>query len=343
VGGRESDHPNRALQSVRRIAIGLCSVFLAGCGKEAATSAGNRELKIGFMVKQPEAPWFQLEWEFAEQAGADKGFKVIKIGAMDGERVLAGIDNLAAAGAKGFIICTPDARLGPAIVARAKATGLKVMSVDDQFIGADGKFMNLPHMGISARDIGREAGKALFAEMQVRGWNSAETGVAALTFEELETARERTDGAIDALLAAGMPAGRIFKAPLKTSDVPGGFDATNVLLTQQAGVKRWLVCGLNDEAVIGAVRAMEGRGFGAAEVIGVGIGGVAGVTEFKKDQATGFFGSILLAPKRHGYETAELMYKWITQDISPPPVTYTNGILITRTNHGQVMKEQGFR
>ena len=25
-------------------------------------------IKIGFLVKQPEEPWFQLEWKFADQA-----------------------------------------------------------------------------------------------------------------------------------------------------------------------------------------------------------------------------------------------------------------------------------
>jgi hypothetical protein len=31
-------------------------------------------IKIGFLVKQPEEPWFQLEWKFADQAAKDLGF-----------------------------------------------------------------------------------------------------------------------------------------------------------------------------------------------------------------------------------------------------------------------------
>ena len=42
-------------------------------------------------------------------------------------------------------------RPGPAIVAKVKTNGLKVMSVDDQFVGADRKFMeNVHHPGSSA-------------------------------------------------------------------------------------------------------------------------------------------------------------------------------------------------
>ena len=73
---------------------------------------------------------------------ADKyGFELKTIGAPDGEKVLSAIDNLAAQGAQGFVICTPNVKLGPSIVAKAKADNLKVFSVDDQFIGADGKPM----------------------------------------------------------------------------------------------------------------------------------------------------------------------------------------------------------
>ena len=38
--------------------------------KPATSSAGGDRLKLGFIVKQPEEPWFQLEWKFAEEAGA---------------------------------------------------------------------------------------------------------------------------------------------------------------------------------------------------------------------------------------------------------------------------------
>src|SRR5688572_18874045 len=100
--------------------LSLCALlafagFNAGCIKPSDakstapasdTSAKTGAIKIGFLVKQPESPWFQYEWKFAEQAGRDLGFSVMKIGATDGEKVLAAIDNLAANGAQGFVICT---------------------------------------------------------------------------------------------------------------------------------------------------------------------------------------------------------------------------------------------
>ena len=301
-------------------------------------------IKIGFLVKQPEEPWFQLEWKFADQAAKELGFTLVKIGATDGEKVLAAIDNLAAGGAQGLIICTPDTRLGPGIVAKARSAGLKLLAVDDQFVGSNGQPMTKVHyLGISASKIGEAVGQTLAAEMKKRGWTPADTAVCAATFDELATAKARTDGAINALKAAGFPENRIFKAAQRTADIPGSFDATNVLLTQKPDVKHWLVCANNDSGVLGAVRALEGRGFTAATAIGVGINDTDCITELEKAKPTPFFGSMLLSAKSHGYETAKMMYHWIKDGKEPPLDTRTVGVLITRENFRQVLKEQGVR
>lgn len=319
------------------------AVLPVGCGKsESESTSAAPKIKIGFLVKQPEEPWFQLEWKFAQQAADKDGFELIKIGTPDGEKALSAIDNLAAQGAQGFVICTPDVRLGPAIKAKADSDNLKLLSVDDQFVGPDGKFMDdVHHLGISAHNIGRMVGTGLAEQMKSRGWTNDDTALCDITFEELDTARERTDGAVEALKEAGFPESRVFKAPQKTSDVPGAIDAANILLTQHPDVKHWLICGMNDSAVMGAVRAMEGRGFDATNVCGIGINGTDCITEFKKEKPTGFYASILLTPRKHGYDTADMMYHWIKDGVEPAKVTYTSGILITRDTYQGIMKDQG--
>jgi len=335
-----------------RLLCALClgfAVIAAGCSKspDAATTAPAAKagaVKIGFLVKQPEEPWFQLEWKFADQAALALGFTLVKIGATDGEKALAAIDNLAAGGAQGFIICTPDTRLGQAIATKAKASNLKLIAVDDQFLGADGQPMKQVHyLGISARKIGESVGQVLAAEMKARGFNPADTAVCTATFDELATAKERTDGAVAALTAAGFSANRIFRAPMRTADIPGALDAANTLLTQQPAVKHWLVCGMNDSAVLGAVRALEGRGFAPESCVAVGINGTDCIVELEKAKPTSFHGSMLLSAKAHGYQTAEMMYKWIKDGVEPPLDTRTVGVLITRANFRQVLKEQGVR
>lgn len=325
---------------IYRVTLLLFLMFAAMFTMIQCSGKGGKKIRIGYLVKMPEERWFQDEHRFARMCGEKNGFEVITIGANDGEKVLAAIDNLAAQGAQGFVICTPDARLGPAILARSNAHGMKVFAVDDQFVGADGKFMDVPYMGIAARAIGETVGKALYAEFQKRGWKIEETAAAAITFDELNTVRERTEGAVSALVSAGFPEERIFRSPEKTTDVPGAFDAANTLLTQHANVKRWLVFSVNDEGVLGAVRAMENHGFGADRVIGIGIGGSSAIPEFEKEKPTGFYATCLLSPYRHGYEATELLYKWIRDGVEPPKDTRTVGILIDRRNYIKVMTEQ---
>jgi L-arabinose transport system substrate-binding protein len=323
----------------------LAALSIAACrpsdSDRPGGSTSTRKIRLGFLVKMPEEPWFQNEWKFAQQAADRYDFDLIKIGTPDGEKVLSAIDNLAAQGAQGFVICTPDVRLGPAIVAKARAHRMKVFAVDDQFLGPDGRFMDVPYMGISARDIGRTAGRAMWAELQRRGWKLEETGAAIITFDELDTARQRTEGAIEALTEAGFPKDRLFKAPEKTTDVPGAFDAAAICLTQHGEIKTWLAFGLNDEAALGAVRATEGRGFPADRVIAVGIGGDTALVDLQKEKPTGLFGTVVISPRRHGYETAEFLYRWIQDGVEPPKTTLTAGQLATRENYREIIESKG--
>ena len=309
----------------------------------AATSAFAEDVKIGFIVKQPEEPWFQDEWKFAQEAAKEKGFTLVEIGAQDGEKVQAAIDNLGAQGAQGFIICTPDVKLGPGIVAKAAANELKMMTVDDRLVNADGSpIEDVPHMGISATKIGEAVGQAIADEMKKRGWDPKTTGAIRVSYDQLPTAVDRVEGAISALKAAGFPAENVFDAPQAKTDTEAALNASTTVLNQHADIKNWVAFGLNDEAVLGAVRAAESVGIPAENMIGVGIGGAdSAINEFKKPSATGFFGTVIISPKRHGYETALNMYEWIANDKEPEKLILTSGELALRDNYEDVRKSLG--
>jgi L-arabinose transport system substrate-binding protein len=224
---------------------------------------------------------------------------------------------------------------------KADQLGLKVMSVDDRFIGNDGKPMtNVPHMGISAYQIGRQGGKAIMDEAKKRAWDMSTTGAICLTYDTLPTAKERTDGASDMLREMGFIPANIYKAPTKTdSTLEGGFDAANIVIAAHPNIKHWVDYSLCDDTTIGGVRALEGNGFKAQDIIGVGINGNAlAIGEFEKPQMTGFVATVLLAAKRHGYETAVNMYNWIKNGTVPPANVETAGILMDRSNYKQVGK-----
>ncbi len=327
-------------KQIAAVAITIGSLAISACDKDVGNK-NSGAVKIGYLVKQPEEPWFQTEMQFATKAGKENGFEVVTIATQDGEKVLSAIDNLAAQGAKGFVICTPDVRLGPAIKAKADSHQMKVMSVDDQFIGADGKFMtDVPHLGVAARSVGNVSGQSLMDEVKKRGWNVNEVGACIVTFDELDTAHQRTEGVIEKLIENGFPKDRIFKAPQKTTDIPGSFDASNVLLTQHPEIKKWIAAGMNDTASLGAVRALEGKGFKATDTIAVGINGTDCIDELKKPEATSFFGSVLMEANIHGYDSTLAVYKWATGGAKPAD-RFTGGKLITRDNFEKELKDHG--
>ncbi len=279
-------------------AIGLAAVM--------SQSAMAENLKLGFLVKQPEEPWFQTEWKFADKAGKDLGFEVIKI-------------------------------------AEARGYDMKVIAVDDQFVNAKGKPMDtVPLVMMAATKIGERQGQELYKEMQKRGWDVKESAVMAITSNELDTARRRTTGSMDALKAAGFPEKQIYQVPTKSNDIPGAFDAANSMLVQHPEVKHWLIVGMNDSTVLGGVRATEGQGFKAADIIGIGINGVDAVSELSKAQATGFYGSLLPSPDVHGYKSSEMLYNWVAKGVEPTKFTeVTDVVLITRDNFKEELEKKG--
>jgi len=321
----------------------IAAITLSGCGKSDSTPSQPQKIKIGFLVKQPEEGWFQTEWKFAQKAADENGFELIKIPVPDGEKVMNAIQSLSVQGAGGFVLCTPDPKLGPAITQKAAQLNLKFMTVDDQFLDPDGKIMaNVHHLGMSPYDIGKQAGETELAEMKKRGWAMADTAVCVNTFEQLDTAHQRTEGAKASLLAGGIPPEKLFLAANKATTLDGSFNATDACLTQHPEVKHWLLVGMNDNAVLGAVRATENHNFAAADVIGVGINGTDCWAELSKPQQTGFFGSLLLSPNKHGYQTTLLIYHWLKDGTEPPMTTYIrSATFINHDNWKQAVTDNG--
>ncbi|HAC69738.1 MULTISPECIES: substrate-binding domain-containing protein [Pseudomonas] len=321
----------------------LRAALAAGAVSLSLSAFAADPVKIGFLVKQPEEPWFQTEWAFAEKAAKDKGFTLLKIAVPDGEKTLAAIDSLAANGAKGFVICPPDVALGPAIVAKAKLNDLKVMAVDDRFVDAKGKFMeDVPYLGMAAFEVGQQQGAAMAAEAEKRGWKWDDTYAVINTYNELDTGKKRTDGSVEALKKAGLPTDHIIFAPQKTLDVPGSMDSTtSALVKLPSNAKHLIIGGMNDNTVLGGVRATESAGFKAEQVIGIGINGTDAIGELKKANS-GFFGSMLPSPHEEGYQTASMMYEWVTTGKEPPKYTAMDKVtLITRANFQQELEKIG--
>lgn len=329
-------------------ALSAFALIIAGCAQKAPPEPAPApepppKIKIGFLVKMPQDNWFKAEWKHALQCAMDNNFELLPIGAMNGQEVMAAIDKLAEQKAQGFVICTPDVKLGPAIINKAETHNMKVYTVDDRFLGSNGEpMLDIPYMGIANDEVGKMAGQALYDEFVKREWSIEETGVCVVTCDAIESAKIRTDSATDALKAAGFPEDRIFTAPAELPNAKSAGDSVAELIGEHSDVTRWLVCSVNDETVLGAVKAMESAEINPGRIIGIGIGaGIISVGEFSNAKPSGFHASVLLEKRRHGYESTESLFKWITLKTRPPMETLTKGNLINRNNYKDVMKEQG--
>ena len=197
-------------------------------------------------------------------------------------------------------------------------------------------------MGISATKIGEAVGQAIVDEAKKRGWDLKTVGAIRVSYDQLPTAVDRVEGAISVLKANGFPADNIFDAPQAKTDTEAALNAATTVLNKHADIKNWVAFGLNDEAALGAVRATESVGIAPENVIAVGIGGAeSAINEFKKPKATGFVGTVIISPKRHGYETALNMYDWVANGKEPEKLILTAGQLALRDNYAEVRKQLG--
>lgn len=287
--------------------------------------------------------WFQVETKFAKEKADELGAVLLVQEAKSGEEVQKVIDTMATQGVKGIIICSPEVQLGEAIKLQCEDKGLKLMSVDDRLEGTDGKPLDsVPHLGISATNIGKMVGETMVAEMKARGWNPAEVAAVAVLKEDLQTARDRVNGAKDALLAGGLAETSFHIAPWGGAvDIASAADTAKAVITRNATIKHWLCLSSNDDGVVGAVRALEERGVKPADIIGVGINGKLAAQEFKNTKESGVFASVMLKPSVHGGQTVEMMVAWLKDGKQPEALTLTDGSVINRLNYETEIVKEG--
>ena len=111
------------------------------------------------------------------------------------------------------------------------------------------------------------------------------------------------------------------------------------MLARHPNVKKWVVYALNEETVLGAVRATEQLHIPAADVIGVGINGAGeAFAEFQKKEPTGFTDDRRQLDEPRQGQHAEPV-DWIRGGKTPPADTQTSGKLMTRANWQAVRAE----
>ena len=336
------------------LALAALALALAGCNSGSTTSdkgttggaapgKASSKIKIGFIVKSMGDSWFQTETGFAKDEAKTLGVDIDVQEALNGDAVMNTIGTMMTNGVQGIIICSPETQLGTAIKASTDRDKIKLMSVDDRLVGPDNKpLTDIPHLGISATNIGMQVGTAISDEMKKRSWKPGEVAALAITAPNLETAQQRVKGAESILTAAGFLPANIFEVPWTGSvDIASASDASNAVLTAHSNFKKWVVFSSNDDGVLGGIRSLANRGIAPGDIVGVGINGMLAAQEWAKGQPTGMFASVLLQPKIHGAQTVDMMVKWIKDGTMPQMETYTTGTIINKDNYKDAMQKAG--
>jgi L-arabinose transport system substrate-binding protein len=133
----------------------LTALLLVGAN---AAPAYPDELKLGYINKMGEHPWFVAEVAGAKSAATEAG---VKLSTQDvqfnADLTLTTFDTMVGDGVKGIAIVVPDKALGPVVAEKAAKANIKLIAVDDDIYSQD-KTM-VPYIGMNAMAIGRQAGR----------------------------------------------------------------------------------------------------------------------------------------------------------------------------------------
>lgn len=141
-----------------------------------STAAFANDLKIGYINKMGDHPWFVAEVGGAKSAATTGGASFLSQDVQfNADLTITTFDTMIGDGVKGIAIVVPDKALGPLVAKRAKEAGIALVAVDDDIYAADGT--PVPYVGLDAYGIGQQVGRELAKLYQSEGWRKKTFGL----------------------------------------------------------------------------------------------------------------------------------------------------------------------
>jgi len=307
---------------------------LLGATMGASIAAADDDVRIGYINKMGDHPWFVAEVqgarETAEAAGASFLAQDVQSNA---DLTITTLDTMIGDGVDGIAIVVPDRALGPVVAARAADAGVPLIAVDDDIYFEDGS--QVPYVGINSYNIGLNVGQALAAIYQEEGWSEHNVAVASIEDRSADTCMERNRGAEDAFLEAVSDISRddIIRVAYDNTMV-NAIDVMTTTLTANPTATHWVFYACNDDGVLGAARAMENSGYPAEAGLGIGIDGSRVCDAFGNDRRSAYRGSMWLNSYNHGATAVQLLLASIQDGSELPELTYSDPEFINFDNFG---------
>src|ERR1700733_8658736 len=276
----------------------------------ASTAAKADDVKMGYINKMGEHPWF-----VSEVAGAK-----------------------AEAGKLGVNLMTQDVQFDANLALTTFDTmvgdGVTAIAVDDDIVTSDKKMV--PYVGMNAETIGRQVGAELAKLYKAQGWDKfSDVRIGSIEDQKADTCMRRNRGAEAAFLEAApsFDKSNIVRIPYD-NHMESAVTAVTTTLTAHPEAKHWIFYSCNDDGVLGGVRATENQGFAPTDVIGIGIDGSRACDAFGSGRPTGFRGTMYIDSAKEGAQAIELLYASVKNDTALPGTTYVNADLITADTFG---------
>jgi L-arabinose transport system substrate-binding protein len=307
----------------------------------AGAAYGQEKLKLGYINKMGDHPWFVREVQGAKDKAKELGVDLkVQDVQFDANLAITTFDTYLGDGVKGIAIVVPDRALGPVVADKAKAAGIGLIAVDDDIAFKDGA--PVAYVGLNALNIGKQVGGEIARVLKAEGWDKdlASVKVGSIEDQKADTCMRRNQGAKEALVAAipGIDK-QVISIPYDNTMV-NAIDVVSTTLTANPGAKKWVFFSCNDDGVLGGVRATENSGMSPKDVIGIGIDGSRSCEAFGGGKPTGFRGTMWLDSAKHGAAAVQALYDLAKG--APMKATYfQDATLINADNFGELKKTLG--
>lgn len=313
-----------------------CAFAALGLLIAVGAASADEPLKLGYINKMGDHPWFVREVQGAKDKAKELGVDLlVQDVQFDANLTVTTFDTYLGDEVKGIAIVVPDLSLGPVISGKAKSSSIPLIAVDDDIKLPDGGPVS--YVGMNALNIGKQVGGQIAAIYKSENWASSLDSVMVGSIEDqkADTCMRRNKGAQEALFEA-VPElkAKMISIPYDNTMV-NAIDVVSTTLTAHPNATKWIFFSCNDDGVLGAVRATENSGVAATDVIGVGIDGSRACEGFTSANKSGFRGTMWLDSAKHGAAAIQALYDNIKNGKPLAETYYQDATLITPENFGE--------
>lgn len=320
-----------ALSLVGALALSACSSGQEVASTDvAATKNADGVIRIAYLQKQGDQQYFVDQADGAKAAAKELNAEVTVVNlGDDANKAISEIETAVAQGFDAIAIVVPDQKVGPQVIAAAKAAGIPLIASDDVIMDEAGN--EAPFVGFDGTAMGELVGTKAGELFKEAGWNAADTRILRVSKEDLSACEDRVNGATKTFASASGAEVEVIKVGTDATVIDSQ-NKTGAIVTANPDVKNWVVYGCNDESETGAVDALANAGFGADKVIGVGLGAYLTCKDWNAGKETGNKAALYISGTEVGRTAVETLVKAVREGAELPAKSIAKTAMVDATN-----------